>query len=419
MRLLPIAFTALSATLVSAAYPNPQAVSGSTNVHDPTLAKNGNTYYLLATAPGISIKTSTDMKTWKDAGLVWPNGQATWTDTYTKTSNGNLWAPDLSYRNGQFYLYYAASSFGSSTSAIYLATSSSGAQGTWSNKGIVTSSTSSSNYNAIDPNLFVDSDGKWWMTFGSFWSGIKQIRLDPSTGMAYSADKTVRSLASRTVNDRAIEAPVIYKRGSWYYLIVSFDKCCQGASSTYRIMVGRSSSVNGPFTDKSGVAMTSGGGTEILGKHVCLFTSRGVICLLTFWTAGHGSYHGPGGQSVYTEGGVDYLVYHYYDDAGTAKLGINQLTYDSAGWPVVSSSAGGSTPTTTTTKAATTTKASTTSSGSGGSCAPIYGQCGKHLPTYHLVCTILIDGSRWFWIYWPYVLHWINMQGVQPMGMYS
>ena len=268
MKLLALLSATFCGALVSAqSYPNPNSVSGAIYVHDPTLAKNGNTYYLLATAPGISIKTSTDLKTWRDAGLVWPNGGATWTDTYTKERNGNLWAPDLSYRNGQFYLYYSASSFGSSTSAIFLATSSSGNQGTWTNRGLVTSTTSSSNYNAIDPHLFVDGDGKWWMTFGSFWTGIKQIRLDPSTGLAYSGDRTVRSLASRPNNGGAIEAPSIYKRGSWYYLVVSFDKCCSGASSTYRIMVGRSKSVNGPFVDKNGVAMTNGGGTQILGMY--------------------------------------------------------------------------------------------------------------------------------------------------------
>jgi arabinan endo-1,5-alpha-L-arabinosidase len=73
--------------------------------------------------------------------------------------------------------------------------------------------------------------------------------------------------------------------------------------------------VTGPFTDKNGTAMTSGGGTEIL--------------------AGHGSIHGPGGQSVFTDADADVLVYHYYADNGAAQLGINLLGYDSSGWPYV------------------------------------------------------------------------------------
>jgi arabinan endo-1,5-alpha-L-arabinosidase len=125
----------------------------------------------------------------------------------------------------------------------------------------------------------------------------------------------VRALAQRTPASGAVEAPFIFRHGSFYYLFVSFDLCCKGASSTYRIMVGRSTSPNGTFVDKNGTAMTSSGGTEIL--------------------AGHGSIHGPGGQSVFADTDADVLVYHYYADNGTAKLGINLLGYDSSGWPFV------------------------------------------------------------------------------------
>jgi arabinan endo-1,5-alpha-L-arabinosidase len=96
---------------------------------------------------------------------------------------------------------------------------------------------------------------------------------------------------------------------------VSFDLCCRGAASTYRVLVGRSTSVTGPYADRNGVPMTSGGGTEVL--------------------AGHGSVHGPGHQAVLADSDGDLLVYHYYGDNGAARLGINRLTYDPAGWPVL------------------------------------------------------------------------------------
>jgi arabinan endo-1,5-alpha-L-arabinosidase len=208
-------------------------------------------------------------------------------------------------------MYYAASTFGSNHSAIFLATSSTGASGSWSNQGLVIESATSDNFNAIDPNLYVDPSGRWWLSLGSFWSGIKQVQLNASTGNRL--DSTIRSIAGR--GGGAIEAPFLFHHGSYYYLYVSFDLCCRGAASTYRIMVGRSTSVNGPFVDKNGTAMTSGGGSEIL--------------------AGHGSIHGPGGQSVFTDTDADVLVYHYYADNGTAKLGINLLGYDSSGWPFV------------------------------------------------------------------------------------
>ncbi|KNB12413.1 arabinan endo-1,5-alpha-L-arabinosidase [Fusarium oxysporum f. sp. lycopersici 4287] len=224
----------------------------------------------------------------------------------------NLWAPDISYHNGQYYLYYSASSFGQRTSAIFLATSKTGASGSWTNQGVVVESNNNNDYNAIDGNLFVDSDGKWWLSFGSFWSGIKLIQLDPKTGKRTGS--SMYSLAKRDASvEGAVEAPFITKRGSTYYLWASFDKCCQGAASTYRVMVGRSNSITGPYVDKAGKQMMSGGGTEIM--------------------ASHGSIHGPGHNAVFTDNDADVLVYHYYNNAGTALLGINLLRYDN-GWPV-------------------------------------------------------------------------------------
>ncbi|WP_239170486.1 arabinan endo-1,5-alpha-L-arabinosidase [Actinoplanes xinjiangensis] len=289
-------------------YPNPGPVSGATGTHDPTMVKTpGGTYIVAQTGNNIALTTSTDRTAFRAAGAAFPNG-APWTTTYTGGS-ANLWAPDISYHNGQYYLYYSASTFGSNRSAIFLATSPTGASGTWTNRGLVIASSSSNNYNAIDPNLIVDANGRWWLNFGSFWSGLQQIALNPSTGLR--ADNSIRLIAGR--NGGAIEAPHMFKRGSYYYLWVSFDRCCQGAASTYRIMVGRSTSPNGPFVDRSGKAMNSGGGTQVL--------------------AGHGSVHGPGHQAVIADSDADVLVYHYYADNGASRLGINLLGYDSTGWP--------------------------------------------------------------------------------------
>ena len=299
-------------TTPPASYPNPGAVSGDTGAHDPSVVRMPSGGYLVAyTGANISLKTSTDRTAWRNAGAAFPNG-ASWTTPYTNGSN-QLWAPDISYRNGRYYMYYAASSFGSRHSAIFLATSTSGASGSWTNQGLVIETSDSSNYNAIDPNLFVDSSGGWWLSFGSFWTGIKLIRLDPGTGKRL--DGTVRSIAQRTGGTTAIEAPFVFRHGNYYYLWVSFDACCQGASSTYRIMVGRSSSVTGPYVDRNGTVMTSGGGTQVL--------------------AGHGRIHGPGHQAVIADADADVLFYHYYADSGASFLGINLIGYDSAGWPFV------------------------------------------------------------------------------------
>jgi arabinan endo-1,5-alpha-L-arabinosidase len=301
-------------TVAATSYPNPGVITGSTGAHDPSIVRAANgTYIIPATGNGLPIKTSTDRVAWRSAGVVWPNG-APWTLPYTAGS-ATLWAPDISFHGGQYYLYYAASSFGSQHSGTFLATSPTGAAGSWTDRGLVIESSSAVDYNAIDPNLIIDAQNRWWLVFGSFWTGIKLISLDPATGKRSTTDTAVRALAQRFTNSGAIEAPFVFQHGGMYYLFVSFDFCCRGAQSTYRIMVGRSSSITGPYVDRSGVAMTSGGGTEIL--------------------AGHGSIHGPGHEAVFTDVDGDILVYHYYADSGASFLGINRLRWDSAGWPVV------------------------------------------------------------------------------------
>ncbi|KAL9942234.1 hypothetical protein D7B24_003391 [Verticillium nonalfalfae] len=307
-----LAMSTMAHTLVPRQNVNPGPVTGDLFIHDPTVVKTpGGTYLAAYTGDNVQLKTSSDRTNWRNAGPAFPNG-APWTTTYTKGEK-NLWAPDISYHDGKYLMYYSASSFGSSRSAIFLATSTTGLSGSWTNQGLVIESFDNSNYNAIDGNLIVDASGKWWLSFGSFWSGIKIVALDPKTGKR--SDNKITSIASRPDNGGAVEAPFIIRKGNYYYLWVSFDRCCQGAASTYRIMVGRSTSVTGPYVDKSGKQMMQGGGTQMMSSH--------------------GSVHGPGHNAVFTDGDGDVLVYHYYNNAGTAQLGINLIRYDSNGWPVI------------------------------------------------------------------------------------
>lgn len=304
---------AVPAAAEVAAYPNPGVVTGAVApVHDPSMIKAPDGRYLLVTTgTDLPIRTSTDRTAFRTAGAVWPNG-APWAHQFTGGTD-TLWAPDLSFRNGRFYLYYAASTFGSRTSAIFLATSPTAASGSWTNLGIVWQTSDSNDYNAIDPNLVVDANGAWWLSFGSFWSGIKMIRIDPATGKQSTTDRTLYNLARRPTANGAVEAPFIVRQGGFYYLFVSFDLCCRGTSSTYRIMVGRSATVTGPYTDRAGTALSNGGGTEIL--------------------ATHGTVAGPGHEAVFQDTDAWVLAYHYYTSSSpNGRLGINLLDF-SDGWP--------------------------------------------------------------------------------------
>lgn len=297
----------------ASAYPNPGHVTGSTVIHDPTMIRTSSGQYLVyATGGGISFKSSTDRIAFS-AGADAFRTKPGWWSTYSSVPEA--WAPDISYQGGKYLMYYSVSSFGSQKSAIGLATSTTGQPGSWTDQGTVYTSSAANDFNAIDPNLFVDDDGKWWLSFGSWWGGIKMIQINPSTGKQLSSNTTRHSLAYRPTGTKAVEAPYIVKRNGYYYLFASYDTCCAGTSSTYKVKVGRATSVTGPYVDKNGVSMSNNGGTPVLESH--------------------GRYIGPGGQSIYKDVDGDLIVYHYYDgqDNGTPKLGVNLLNW-SSGWPV-------------------------------------------------------------------------------------
>ncbi|MFZ3567273.1 arabinan endo-1,5-alpha-L-arabinosidase [Streptomyces sp. BH097] len=311
--LLALPAAALLALIPStaSAYPNPGTVTGATVVHDPTMIRTSSGKYLLyARGGGLAERSSTD-RTAFTAGRDAFTTKPSWWSSYATEA----WAPDISYHGGKHLMYYAVSTFGSNNSAIGLATSTTGEPGSWTDHGTVYTSTTSSDYNAIDPNLFVDGDGTWWLSFGSWWSGIKMIQINPSTGKQLATNTKRYSLAARPTGTKAVEAPYVVEHGGYYYLFASYDTCCAGTGSTYKVKVGRATRVTGPYYDKNGVAMTNNGGTPVLESH--------------------GRYIGPGGQSIMNDVDGDLIVYHYYDgqDNGTPKLGVNLLDW-SSGWPV-------------------------------------------------------------------------------------
>lgn len=294
------------------AYPPPVHVLGDIGVHDPSMVKTGDgTYYLFGTHDGILMSSSPDRVHFTSAGQAFASIPG-WTVAYSPARD--LWAPDISWHVGQYWLYYAASGFGGNVSAIGLATSATAAPGSFIDEGMVIASDTASPYNAIDPGLIVDSSGNWWLVFGSWWDGINLIQLDPSTGKQAAWNRTMYLLAQRPA-DPAIEGSYIYRHDNYYYLFASFDQCCNGINSTYHIAVGRSGSVTGPYYDRGGIAMTLGGGTIILSSH--------------------GQFVGPGGQVMMHDNDGDLLIYHYYDadSNGSPMLGISLVGWDFGGWP--------------------------------------------------------------------------------------
>ncbi len=298
------------------AYSSPLELTGSIQrTHDPTMIAENGKYYVFGTGPGLPIRCSSDMLEWRLCSAVF-FGLPSWIKEEVPAV-GDLWAPDISFYNGKFQIYYSASSFGDNQSAIGLATNATldpnSPDYAWKDEGVVIKSQHSDNWNAIDPNFALDASGQPWLVFGSYWSGIKMIKLDPETGKQDAANPTLYDIASRS-RPGAIEASYIIYREPFYYLFVSFDSCCRGVDSTYNIRVGRAENITGPYLDKEGKELLKNGGSLLKSADK--------------------RYKGPGHNGIFTQKGQDYLVYHAYDaeDHGVSKLRIERL-YWLDGWP--------------------------------------------------------------------------------------
>ena len=169
------------------------------------------------------------------------------------------------------------------------------------------------------------------MAWGSFWDGIQMIRLDST--MHVAKGEQPRTIARRYAPDamnvpanptskyagtNAIEAPFIYKRDGWYYLFVSWDYCCRGAQSNYRVAVGRSKTVDGPYLDRNGVDMRKGGGTLV-------------------FEGDKKEYEAAGHCAVYMLNGQDVFICHGYSIArnGASILIQRPIRWTADGWPTL------------------------------------------------------------------------------------
>ena len=300
--------------------PQPLSLSGSILLSDPAVIRVGQRVWLYATGPGIIVKSSTDLHTWQDEEPVFSQNPS-WIANLVPNAT-DLWSPYVAFFGGKYHLYYAASTFGSAQSCIGHATADSIGQGSeFVDQGSVICSDVNGaveNFNAIDPSLYFDVETQPWLVFGSYDSGIKLIALNADGGRL---DTQMTTLATRSSDNPAIQAPFLMKRTEYYYLFVSFDHCCNGVNSDHNIRVGRATNLLGPYMDRDGKPMITdtsqpGGGTLVLESD--------------------NRWKGPGSNSVFTDGAKRYNAYHAYDadSNGQATLRIAELVFGNDGWPV-------------------------------------------------------------------------------------
>ena len=252
-------------------------------VHDPSLARSADGTYLvfdtdvpfLRSEHFLEQRCSRDLVSWHGCGYAFAT-LPEWVRHDFPEASG-LWAPDISFFNGVYHLYYSVSTLGSQHSAIGMATSptldTADPRFHWTDAGVVLRSAQGDAFNAIDPNIFVEpavagAQPRVWLNFGSFWHGLFQQEIDARTGRLIAGSQRFHLAEQPAARGHAIEGSAMLAHGGWYYLFASTGLCCAMPieRDTYQQIVGRSRSVHGPFVAQDGSRLLDGGGTVLLSS---------------------------------------------------------------------------------------------------------------------------------------------------------
>ena len=290
--------------------------------HDPSMVRFEDGYALMSTNNNLQLWTSEDAYSWQNHKST-VSAIPQWAYQYAPGTEG-IWAPDIYYMNGEFRVYYCVSVFGKRSSAIGYTATTSIVPGTtgygWKDHGHVIHTVTSDKYNAIDADVVRDTEGNYWMAFGSFGLGIQLIKLDGKTGYQASDDKTIYNIARRTskASNGAEEGPSLIEHGGKYFLFTAWDICCQQGNdiekTTYKTAYGRADKVTGPYKDRSGADMATGGGTILMERY--------------------GRYVGPGGGEAFQDLNRVRFVHHYYDLNGDKfnHIHIRDVVFTDDNW---------------------------------------------------------------------------------------
>jgi arabinan endo-1,5-alpha-L-arabinosidase len=289
-------------------------------VHDPVMIAEKGRYYIFHTGKGIPYKTSTDRIHWKDAGSVFDTlAMPAWHRKHIPNQDAAIWAPDIHYFNGKYYLYYSVSAWMNFNSSIGLATNVTldpkDPRYHWKDEGdVVNFQNGGEGVNVIDPNAYRDEKGGLWLFYGSYKAGLRLLPLDPKSGLR--ADTSAPIVITKALG----EGVFVISGPQYHYIFASRGRCCAGMRSNYQMVMGRSESLEGPF-------LTTAGKSWVDNQY-------------TLFLAGDSTEPGRGHNGFFTQGDTTFIVYHAYSRArnGAPVLRIRPLYLDAAGWPTLDAS---------------------------------------------------------------------------------
>lgn len=318
---------------------------GPYNVHDPSVIKAGDNYYMYSTdaiwwpegaqresdsiaVGNIQIRRSPDLVNWELIGWALDSipaeAQAHIQAASGGEKAGGLWAPYIQKSGDEYRLYYSASVFGANTSAIGLVTSSS-PEGPWEHQGLVVKTLKTDPVNAIDPSVVVDAeDGSYWMIYGSYFGGLNALQLDPETGLALEEGDLGEVVARRAEGkEKIIEAPeVIYNAETGkYYLFVAYD----ALFTHYNVRVGRADQPEGPYYD-------------MFGNNLADTTNNFPVLTYAYRFNDHPGWAGVGHPAVLNDNGQFYMFHQgrLAPENLMMVLHARKMFWTEDGWPVVS-----------------------------------------------------------------------------------
>lgn len=297
-------------------YNNP--IISNTSAADPTVIRAQDGYfYLYATQTDklwVPIYRSKDLVNWEYQKTAFRN--ATKPDI---PDGGAFWAPEIRYINNRYVLYFSWAKWGDgSKSYTAVATSDSPLGDFPDSKALITNNEFGNN--VIDQFYYEDGDRKY-MFFGSF-NGIFVTELTDD-GLSIKRDVEGKPVLKKQVCGRAFEATNIYKKNDYYYLFASIGSCCNGVNSTYKVVVGRSKDLLGPYVDKKGKRMLDNSWELVL--------------------EGDGQkWIGPGHNSIIVQDdeGTDWMIYHSYMKDASGGVGgrlgmLDRVLWTDDGWPYI------------------------------------------------------------------------------------
>ena len=255
--------------------------SAASPIHDPTIERFEDRYYVYSSSALGSFYQSSDLKTWRRSGEVFDEIPG-WLLSEIPEAD-HIGAPDISYYQDRYLLFYQSHIPDTCNAATGLATNTvldpQHPDYEWVDHGPILRSkpfyddvpiycgNDGVTFNAIDAQFFVDEENVPWLVFGSTIGGIKLIQLDPKT-LKPTPEASYITLAQRWLlqDDPIIEAPFITFRDGYYYLFMSFNHCCIYDDTSYQMRVGRSQDVIGPYVDQQGWPLYFGGGSLLIAN---------------------------------------------------------------------------------------------------------------------------------------------------------